>query len=253
MERLSPYTALRGVAMAAALWAAGCNNTAGPGYDNLTADSVYTAKPVRIDGILDDEAWSRAPGYLFNAFNAPCLRNGLVRFAWDDRFLYVGARLDDDDIVAVSDRNQTFLFRDGDLFELFLKPVDDTYYWEIYANPLAARASLFIPGGGRLVLDEISREEHLIPDLEVAVQIDGSINHWRDVDTGWSVEIAIPIRELTRYGAKLRENSIWRFFVGRYNYSRYLEQLELSGITEFKDGNRSFHHQPSYGYMRFVK
>jgi hypothetical protein len=234
-----------------ALWAAGCRSTSE--YDNKLVEAVYTATPVKIDGILDEEIWTKAPGYTFNAYNAECVQNGLIKFAWDDQYVYVGAQLTDDDVVTISDKDQSHLYKDGDLLEVFLKPLKDTYYWEIYANPLNARASFFIAGGGRLISDEISREGHLMKDLKVFAKIDGTVNNWQDIDNGWSVEMAIPIKELTRYGAELKENSVWRFLIGRYNYSRYLENSELSGITEFKDNNRSFHHKPSYGYMKFVK
>lgn len=242
---------LASVLTSMAVWLAGCCST--PEFDNAVVEAVYTASPVKIDGVLDDEIWSKAPAYTFNAYNEVCKQNGAIRFAWDDQYVYVGAELTDDDVVTVSDKDQTHLYRDGDLLEIFLKPVNDTYYWEIYANPLSARASFFIAGGGRIISDEIAREEHLMKDLKVMAKIDGTINNWQDTDKGWSVELAIPVKDLTQYGAELKENSLWRFLVGRYNYSRYLENAELSGITNFKDNNRSFHHKPSYGYMKFVK
>ncbi len=235
----------------AALCLSGCFSRSE--YDNRAVEAVYTATPVKIDGVLDDEIWTKAPAYTFNAYNAECAQNGEIKFAWDDQYVYVGAKLTDDDVVTISDKDQSHLYKEGDLLEVFLKPLNDTYYWEIYANPLSARSSFFIAGGGRLISDEISRPEHLMKDLKVAAKVDGTINNWQDVDKGWTAEMAIPIKDLTRYGAELKENSVWRFLIGRYNYSRYLENNELSGITEFKDNNRSFHYKPSYGYMKFVK
>ncbi len=234
-----------------ALWLTGCC-TKGE-FDNLQVDVIYTANPVKIDGVLDDEIWTKAQGYTFNAYNEVCKQNGVIKFAWDDQYIYVGAELTDDDVVTVSDKDQTHLYKDGDLLEVFLKPMTDTYYWEIYANPLSARASFFIAGGGRVISDEIAKESHLMKDLKVAAKIDGTINNWQDTDKGWTVEMAIPIKDLLQYGAELKENSVWRFLIGRYNYSRYLTAPELGGITTFKDGSKSFHHIPSYGYMKFVK
>lgn len=234
---------------ALAIFVAGCTTT--PEFDNLVVEAKYTTTPVKVDGKLDDAVWENATAYSFNSYNEACLQNGLVKFAWDKNYVYVGAELIDDDVVSTSKEDQSHLYKTGDVLEVFLKPSNDTYYWEIYGNPEGARSSLFFPSGGRILFPEA--DKYLMPDLKVGSKIAGTLNNWTDRDCGWSVEIAIPIKELTRYGAKVNEESIWRFLIGRYNYSRWLEKAELSGITDFKDGEKSFHYKPSYGYMKFVK
>lgn len=235
--------------IALAVFVTGCATA--PEFDNLVVEAKYATAPVIVDGKLDDAVWQDATAYSFNSYNEVSQQNGLVKFAWDQNYVYVGAELIDNDVVSTSKEDQTHLYKTGDVLEIFLKPTTDTYYWEIYGNPEGARTSLFFPSGGRMFFPE--SEAHLMPDLKVAAKIDGTLNNWMDKDQGWSVEIAIPIKELTHYGTEVNEKTIWRFLIGRYNYSRWLEDTELSGITHFKDDNKSFHHKPSYGYMKFIK
>ncbi|MPN11464.1 hypothetical protein SDC9_158767 [bioreactor metagenome] len=154
--------------------------------------------------------------------------------------------------MAFCDRDQEHLYTSGDLLEVFLKPASETWYWEIYANPKNARASFFFPGGGRALAGDFDRREHLMENLKVCATVDGTLNDWSDRDKGWTVEMAIPVTELTCFGAEVKAGSVWRFLIGRYNYSRWLEECEISGITRFKNDSRSFHHQPSFGFMKFL-
>ena len=234
---------------ALAFYVSGCRSV--EEFDNLVVEAKYTEVPVNIDGKLDDAIWNEAVAYSFNSYNAPVIQDGSIKFAWDENFIYVGAQLTDDDVVSTVNTDQTHLYKTGDVLELFLKPINDTYYWEIYGNPEKARTSLFFPSGGRLLFPD--SEKYLMPDLKVGAEVDGTLNNWHDKDRGWTVEIAVPIKELTRYGAAINENTIWRFLIGRYNYSRWLEKCEISGITVFKDDNKSYHHMPSYGYMKFIR
>jgi len=68
-----------------------------------------------------------------------------VRFAWDESGLYISAELEDSFLVALNRDDQQLHYQTGDVFELFVKPLNDSYYWEMYATPHGNRTTLFFP------------------------------------------------------------------------------------------------------------
>lgn len=190
--------------------------------------AVYTAQPVKIDGILDDAVWKKAPAYRMaldtNATNA-VTEGGEVRVAWDTNYLYVAVRFTDSDIVAEGKEDQLHHYSLGDLAEVFLKPDNETWYWELYATPAGKKTSFFFPGRGRL---GVPSGFTYTCGLTVAAQCDGTLNNWEDRDREWTAEMAMPIKDLTSHGERFEPGARWRILVARYNYSRYLPNKELS-------------------------
>lgn len=231
--------------------AAGCAQIPAAKPDNLEVVAVYTPTPVNIDGVLNDAVWQQAPRYPTNSYNQVPQEAGTVQFAWDDQYFYAAAVLTDSEIVQYGQQPQSMLFTTGDTFEVFLRPAKDTYYWELYATPTNLMSSFFFSGPGAAICRLEPKE--LMQGLQSASSVDGTVNVWQDRDRTWQLEMAIPVAALTRYGALFGPGQPWRILVGRYNYSRYLDKSELSGITEFKDDNRSFHHLPSYGYLKLIR
>lgn len=216
----------------------------------------YTETPVKVDGVLDDEAWETAVAYPLhlgldqleqgNTLHEP----GEVRLTWDDEFLYVGVLFHDSDIVAEGVKDQEHHYLTGDLAEVFLKPDANTWYWELYVTPHSKKTHLWFPGSGRLGLK--SSEDNDM-ELYVAAQCQGTLNDWRDRDESWTAEMAIPIRELKRYGDDFGPEAAWTILVARYNYSRYLPLRgpELSMTPQLPI--TSFHYHDGYAALRLEK
>jgi Carbohydrate family 9 binding domain-like len=220
---------------------------------NLEAEAIYTSQPIKVDGQLDEKAWSTAPGYAMNP--APISKmttGGVVKFLWDDKYLYVGAKFYDEDVIAENTTNQMHHYKFGDLLELFIRPPKNTMYWELYCTPLSNKSAFFLPNGGRCFLPSCGSYTGM-KGMKVAAKINGTVNNWRDKDKGWTAEMAVPIKDLTAYGDKFGPGQAWRFFIGRYNYSRYNSNLELLGITDFKDGKTSYHYKQNWGTLKIVK
>lgn len=222
------------------------------GKQVLTAK--YARAPLEIDGKLDDPAWKEAAPYPLAVSkdketpDAALVEGGEVRLAWDDDYLYVGVWFDDSDIVAEGKEDNMRHFRKGDVLEVFLKPDESNWYWELYATPLSKKSTLFFPGGGRLGLESPMAYRC---DLRVGAFCDGSVNHWQDTDRGWSAEMAVPVKALTSLGNALGPGSKWRILIGRYNYSAYLPRKELSMTPQLPWTD--FHLREDYGRMEFVK
>ena len=214
----------------------------------------YSPKPVKIDGILDDDVWRIATKYRFSlgedqiAQGKKLTEPGDVQLARDDTHFYVAIKFYDSDIVAEGKEDQLHHYRMGDLVELFLKPEGYTWYWELYATPISKKTSFWFPGRGRMGLESGFQYQC---GLQVAAENNGTVNKWEDGDRYWTAEMAMPIRDLASRGETFRPGSNWRILVARYNYSRYLPWKELSMCPQLSKTNYHLHEE--YGILELVK
>ena len=140
-------------------------------------------------------------------------------------------------------------YKFGDVCELFLKPAGNSWYWELYATPNNKKTAFWFPSRGRLGLPSGFEDNRC--GLKVASQCIGTLNDWTDIDDGWTVEMAISIDDLTARGDKFGIGTDWRILVGRYNYSKYLDNRELSMVPELSQIN--FHLFEEYAILRLMK
>ena len=175
----------------------------------------------RLDGALDDAAWQAAPWSAAfvdiegDAKPAPRFRTRM-KMLWDDRYLYVGAELEEPDVWATLTRRDAVIFRDND-FEVFIDADGDAKeYAELEINALNTVWDLFLAAayrdGGHAV------NEWDIEGLRTGVRIDGTLNRPADTDSGWTVTLAIPWRSLepvSHTPDPPRPGEVWRI-----NYSR---------------------------------
>jgi hypothetical protein len=236
----------------------------GPGVHPIMK-AAYTRDPITLDGKLDEDVWQRATAYplqlpagssdldkLYDprvaAGESKPWDGGEVRLAWDDKYLYVAVKFEDSDVVAEGTEDQLHQYRMGDTAELFLKPADQTWMWEMYATPAGHKTAFFYPGPGRSFLPSV---ENYHSRLKVAAHVDGSLNQWHDRDNGWSAEFAVPLDELRDVGEPLAPGKPWLILVARYNYSRYLGHLELSSAPRLPWA--AFMLYEYYGKLELVK
>jgi hypothetical protein len=202
---------------------------------------------LEIDGRLSDPAWARA------AWSAPFMDirgpeyptpslATRVRLLWDSTYLYIGADIQEPHIWGTLHARDAIIYRDDD-FEVFLDPDGDgEAYYEIEINALGTVLDLFLPKpygrGGRAIL------EWDAPNLLSAVHLRGTLNDPVDLDTGWTVELAIPWADLRPphspvadapndiIGAPPIPGSVWRV-----NFSRVDWPLE---IVPREDGGKTY-------------
>lgn len=215
----------------------------------------YTASPLLVDGILDEDVWKKTAVYNMDladdssAGGKVVEEGGQIRLAWDDEYFYVGISFEDSDIAAEGQADQIRHYDFGDVAELFLKPANHTWYWELYVTPLSMKSSYCYPGRGRLGLSR--GVEDYKCGLKVAAQYIGTCNNWQDKDKSWTAEMAMPIRDLTARGETFGPQSDWRILVARYNYSRYLKEIELSMTPRLS--KTLYHSLEEYAVLRLME
>ena len=219
----------------------------------LTYDCYRTTGKIRIDGRLNEADWQRA------ATTAPFVdirgegyprpsKQTVARMLWDDNYLYIGAELEEDDIIARLTQRDTIIYHDND-FEVFIDPDGDgVHYFEIETNARGTILDLMLDKGYR------SDGSFFIPwnceGLRLAVHRDGTLNKSGDRDRGWSVEMAIPFEALKRDFNDPRDYKVWRI-----NFSR-VEWLQKEGPEEnwvwSPTGKVDMHMPERWGFLRFV-
>jgi hypothetical protein len=223
------------------------------------------AKPVTIDGKLDEEAWTAAawsdPFIDIEGDKKPRPRHPTrVKMLWDDAALYIAAELEEPHVWATLKDHDAVIFHDND-FEVFLDPDGDSHlYAELELNALNTTWDLLLPkpykDGGRAI------NGWEVIGLRTAVHVNGTLNDPTDTDRGWTVEIRWPwagLKELTRAPVPPKDGDQWRI-----NFSRVQWDTEVVGGTYQKVKGRKEHnwvwspqgvidmHRPErWGYLQF--
>jgi hypothetical protein len=188
------------------------------------------ASPVRVDGRIDEPAWSAAPWT--EAFvDIEGDRRPRPRFPtrakmlWDVDYFYVAADLDEPDVWATLTARDAVMFRDND-FEIFIDPDGDTHaYYELEVNAFGTPWDLLLVKPYRDGGPPIDAWD--IGGLRVGVDVRGTINRPGDRDEGWSVEIAMPwtaLREAAPERRAPKAGERWRV-----NFSRVEWQVDAAG------------------------
>ncbi|VGO23552.1 carbohydrate-binding family 9-like protein [Pontiella sulfatireligans] len=192
-------------------------------------EAHFTHTAVNIDGMLNEPIWKTAPVYQLelpknkSREGQRVQESGTVQLAWNETHIYFAFHLQDSDLVAEGTENQLHHYKLGDVAEVFLKPKNQTWYWELYVTPAGNKTSFFMPGRGRRGLES---NFNYACGLRVASQQDGTLNNWKDRDTAWTAEMAMPIADLTANGDAFDPEADWMIFFNRYNFSRYLSDKE---------------------------
>lgn len=212
---------------------------------------VKKCNDFEIDGKISAPEWQNSEVWEFSKIAdrdlrlGPCLNEtAVLRMLHSDRYWYVAIDMEDSDVVAQGTADQQHHYTMGDTIEVFLKPADDTYYWEMYGTPNQLRTTFFYPSRSYVFVPQSA--DH-VPEFEVKTSIDGTMNDWLTTDKGWKIEFKFPIASFEKYGAKFAPDHRWTFLIARQNYSRRLPLKENSTVPPIEKSD--FHIIEQYGML----
>lgn len=211
-----------------------------PDYDVKRA-----SEKIVIDGRLDEAAWKNAKQitlqFPWDEQTGEKQRT-TVRLLWDNDFLYVAYECADHDIVAKHTEHDDPTYED-DCVELFINPQPEQ---NTYAGlEMSARAVLY---------DYLYKFPHNLEksydlkNVQLAVQRDGTLNDSSDIDKGWVLELAIPLKN---FGKQVTAGSIWRANINRWDGTEPHRRL-----STWSDSGRikpNPHNPERFGRIRFVE
>jgi hypothetical protein len=150
------------------------------------------SEPITIDGRADEAAWQRAPESpaFATAEGGPEPRGATrARLLWDDQNLYVFVTAQDKDVSSQYKSHDDSMWKE-DVIELFIDADGNRRgYAELQVNPNNAQfdAWFMTTRAGPSDMAWTAR-------MTSAVTVHGTVSQSDDEDTGWDVEIAIPLQ-----------------------------------------------------------
>ncbi|HVS82966.1 MAG TPA: DUF5916 domain-containing protein [Pyrinomonadaceae bacterium] len=202
--------------------------------------AVRVTDVIKIDGLLDEAAWSLAqPATDFlqqqPTEGAPASERTEVRVLFDEKNIYFGIRAFDSDAAHINARE---LVRDADFSnDDTISIVLDTYHdrrnaFRFIVNPLGTQQDALITDEGR----------------DINVTWNGSwISAGRIDDKGYTVEIAIPLTTLrfkegieswglniSRIIRRKNEENLWTSWQRSFGLERVSQAGELGGVEEIR-------------------
>lgn len=178
-----------------------------------------TGTTMQIDGKMDDAAWqkteSRSFDYYYNCDKPADQQKSTFRMLWDDKNLYLFFDCNDQYITARETNRDGEPYFD-DCAEIFLIPVPDSLKMHF-----GFEINLYKTANDFVFLNGMNKGENVVikaynPDYKVAVTVNGTINDNSDIDTGWTMEMAIPLTCFRVVGLPtLQDGARWAFLALR--------------------------------------
>ena len=229
----------------------------------------YTAEKPAIDGSGSESVWQRASwtedfaDIEGDIRPKPTLRTR-AKMLWDSTYLYIYAELQETDLWGTLRQHDTIIYDDND-FEVFINPDNSTHrYFELEINTLGTVMDLFMNkpyrNGGKALMSWDTQ------GLLSTVTVRGTLNHPGDVDQGWSVEMAIPLKSLSFWGDRpVRDGTQWRINFSRVEWDRDVRDGQYMVRTDAGTGRRlpehnwvwspqgiiDMHAPERWGYLQF--
>jgi len=183
-----------------------------------------TSETLNIDGKASELSWKNAnfTDYFIDIEGVKKPKYiTKTKMLWDDDFLYVYAELSEPHIWGTLKQRDTIIYYNND-FEVFIDPSQTGIgYGEIEINALNTVWDLYLNKPYRI--GGHANFEWNLNELKSAVKIHGTLNNPNDIDSLWTVEIAIPIKPLialkNRPKSAPKEGEQWRINFSRVQWN----------------------------------
>ena len=184
---------------------------------------------VKIDGKINGVEWANVPWTeYFVDIEGPSKPiphyKTRVKMLWDDAYFYIATEMKEEHVWGKLTKRDAVIYHDND-FEVFIDPDNDTHnYYELEVNALNTVWDLLLMKPYRDA-KQVALTDWDIMDLKTGVEVQGTLNDASDLDSSWTMEIAIPwstFREVSDTDVPPKENDQWRV-----NFSRVQWEMEI--------------------------
>jgi hypothetical protein len=212
----------------------------------------YTSKTIKLDGKTRRQ-WSVDKATLFPAPNSQVTEKTTVKFRWDKKYLYCFAHMVDTDLVTEAKDDDPKSIGKGDSFQLYIRPGKSTVMWRFVVSPKGHKMVYFIPGAGQNGLPSNETAPECKIPFNFKILKVGTLNNYKDKDKFWNVELAIPLKDLEKYGGKIKPGTVWNVLAYRRNYSVHLPDAETSISQQHDDRFWYIMKDKSWAKLKFTK
>jgi cellulose/xylan binding protein with CBM9 domain len=164
-------------------------------------------KAPKIDGKLDEAAWTSAPstGAFVNTMTGAAVAQVTeAKLLWDKKYLYIGIENADSDVWAKLDKRDDKLWTEEADEIMIDADGNGRTYVELQVAPNGNLFDTYLPERRRY-------EDAVDPKLKpfswnsktiAKVRVDGTLNKREDQDKSWTAEIAIPLEDVKGMDSK---------------------------------------------------
>lgn len=224
--------------------------------DETVFKVVKTTQPIEVDGILDEPVWQKSEiqsfNYFFDVEKPSDQQKTMFRMLWDETNLYLFYECEDHFITAKEKIRDGAPYLD-DCAEIFLIPIPEPakMHYGIEVN-LFKTSNDFIYFND-FYNGEFASAKGFNPDIEIAFTINGTLNDNSDIDKGWTMEMAIPIKSFLGVDKfyPVKEGSKWKFLALRQDRNEIAGERRIAS-TNFPT-NKDVHDPNVFGLLEFVK
>lgn len=212
-----------------------------------------------IDGELD-AVWEKAElsklnTYYNNATTPDHAALTTIRLLWDKKYIYVFFDVKDNYINGNITERDALTYLD-DCAEVFFSPILEKPEFHFCMESSVTEATNDIV----FLNDYVGADKDPVvikgynPNYKLKVKVNGTINNNTDIDEGWTMEIAWPLKSFTRVSElnPIKEGTEWLFMAIRQDRDGKNDRATATNfpITDFSKGV----HQPKeFGRLLFLK
>lgn len=236
-------------------------------FNPLSYTACKATSELVMDGILDEPDWEKTPWTqdfvdIEGELKPQPFYRTRAKILWDENWLYIAARMEDEHIWAQLTQRDAVIFHDND-FEVFIDPDGDTHdYYELEINALGTLWDLFLikPYRDR---QQVAINAWDIREIEYGIHIEGSLNDPSDIDSAWQVEMKIPMTVLAECAHKETpplHGDWWRLNFSRVHWDTVVvdgQYRKIQGRPEYNwvwspQGLIAMHYPERWGYLFFA-
>jgi len=176
----------------------------GPKVETLKVKHLAEGVALKLDGKLDEPAWQAVDftrqfvGQRWSKAYPKSPRQARAKMLWDDKRLYVGFEVRDDDILGGFPRNAKDppIWKRGGV-ELLIQPSDkrgNKDYYQILVGPQKMVFDSQFDDFKKPIVEPTGPFGHSewASKLTAGIKLDGTLDNPTDIDQGYVVEMAIP-------------------------------------------------------------